>query len=470
MARGKKLEKALPLEEMLELALVPEEEQPYEIPGNWCWVKLKSICEFERGITFPATAKENKETKKNIACLRTANIQNYLQIEDLIYVNKEYMKGNDAKLVRKDDIIMSSANSRELVGKTSYVYTLPFPMTFGGFVLTIRAKHVLSKYLFYYLRLQFLTGKFMGESTQTTNIANINTKILGNYALALPPCPEQIRIVERIEKLFNQLEEAKAKIQSVRDGFEGRKAAILYRAFTGELTKQWREQNGIGMDSWKIHKWGEFLVSIEAGKNWSALGHPPQDDEFGVVKVSAVTWGEFNELESKTCTDERQWNSKTQILEGDFLFSRANTIQLVGNCVIVADISKRLMLSDKILRFYFNESVAPRFVLYFTRSSFYRRQVEALASGNQDGMRNISQKNLKLIKFPIPTIQEQYKLVEVMDSLLNKEQKAKALSKTLLTQIETLKKSILTQAFHGQLGTNDPIEKNICSYNLLEIL
>ena len=119
MARGKKKETLTP-EERLQAALVPESEQPYKVPRNWCWVRVSSVCEFERGITFPASAKEKEPTNTNIPCLRTANVQDELEIDDLIYVDKAYMKGNEAKLVQKDDIIMSSANSRELVGKTSY--------------------------------------------------------------------------------------------------------------------------------------------------------------------------------------------------------------------------------------------------------------------------------------------------------------------------------------------------------------
>ena len=124
------------------------------------------------------------------------------------------------------------------------------------------------------------------------------------------------------------MDEAKQKAQDALDSFETRKAAILHRAFTGELTAQWRKEHGVGVESWKDVSWGTFISSIEAGKNWNAEGRPPQDNEFGVVKVSAVTWGEFNENESKTCTISSQWNETTQIHTGDFLFSRANTLQL----------------------------------------------------------------------------------------------------------------------------------------------
>ena len=90
-------------------------------------------------------------------------------------------------MLREKDIIMSTANSRELVGKTSFVHSLTEEMTFGGFIMAIRSK-IDPKYLFYFLRLQFLNGKFMGNSTQTTNIANINSATFQNTYIPLLVC------------------------------------------------------------------------------------------------------------------------------------------------------------------------------------------------------------------------------------------------------------------------------------------
>ena len=222
----------LSIEERLEQAVIPNWDEPYKLPPNWCWTKLSSISAFERGITFPASAKESLSLTTNIPCLRTANVQESLELHDLLYVDRSYMKDNSDKLVRENDIIMSTANSRELVGKTSFVHSLPEEMTFGGFIMAIRSK-INPKYLFYFLRLQFLNGKFMGNSTQTTNIANINSTALGETETPIPPLTEQERIVLRIESLFAKLDEAKEKAQEIVDGFEKRKAAILHKAFLG---------------------------------------------------------------------------------------------------------------------------------------------------------------------------------------------------------------------------------------------
>jgi type I restriction enzyme, S subunit len=107
---------------------------------------------------------------------------------------------------------------------------------------------------------------------------------------------------------------------------------------------------------------GEILYDIEAGKSFKCEEIPPKNDEIGVAKVSAVTWGEYNELESKTCIEKERINESFLIKSGDFLFSRANTIELVGACVIVKKTSLNVMLSDKTLRFSFLDK--------FIKSSF----------------------------------------------------------------------------------------------------
>ena len=178
----------------------------WDVPSNWCWCRLSDICTFERGITFPSSAKTTYKEESLLPCIRTTNVQEKLELEDLWYIDPIYIKNNNDKLVRNGDIIMSSANSRELVGKTSYVQNIEYDMTFGGFVLNIRSRGIDSKYLFYLLRCYFNKGVFMAESTQTTNIANINAATLGNIIIPLPPLSEQIRITSQVKFILKNIE------------------------------------------------------------------------------------------------------------------------------------------------------------------------------------------------------------------------------------------------------------------------
>lgn len=177
------------------------------MPDNWEIATLAQVSYFERGITFPASAKEYTLNEANIPCIRTTNIQDEFEIDDLIYVGRKYMKSNKNKLVQKDDIIMSSANSKELVGKTCIVKELEREMTFGGFLIAIRGIVVNKKYLHFCLKDLFNKGAFIQKSTQTTNIANVNTETLTSMQIPIPSLYEQNRIVDAIEKLFEKLSE-----------------------------------------------------------------------------------------------------------------------------------------------------------------------------------------------------------------------------------------------------------------------
>jgi type I restriction enzyme S subunit len=192
----------------------PCDNSHYEnLPQGWVKLRLGDVCSFERGITFPSSAKCTIKQPGMIACIRTANVQDNLELDDLWYVGNEYIKGNTEKLVRKNDIIMSSANSRELVGKVSYVHDIPEQMTFGGFVLNIRANEgILPFFLFLMLRALYLKGYYLTIATQTTNIANLNTKILGDIEILLPPLTEQERIINSVTNILASIENITAEL------------------------------------------------------------------------------------------------------------------------------------------------------------------------------------------------------------------------------------------------------------------
>jgi len=160
---------------------------------------------------------------------------------------------------------------------------------------------------------------------------------------------------------------------------------------------------------------GSILYGIEAGKNLRCEERPPLDHELGVVKVSAVTWGRFDPLESKTLPPSYSPPEKARIRLGDLLISRANTIELVGAVVLVDQEPKGLFLSDKILRLVVDED-AKKWVLWFLRSPFGRKQIEELATGNQHSMRNISQDALRRIRLPFPPVENRRALIERVES------------------------------------------------------
>ncbi len=209
-------------------------------------------------------------------------------------------------------------------------------------------------------------------------------------------------------------------------------------------------------EGWNWIHLEEMLNKIEAGKSFRCEERTPSLQQVGVAKVSAVTWGEYNELESKTCLDKSKIEARFLIREGDFLFSRANTVELVGACVIVKKTNLQIMLSDKTLRFLFSDSKFKKYVLYFLKSRLGRSEIERLATGNQESMRNIGQDRIQSIKTPLPSFEEQDQIVEEIEFRLSICDRLETTITENLTRAEALRQSILKQAFKGKLVPQDP--------------
>lgn len=181
---------------------------------SWVSTQLGDVCDFERGITFPSAAKEHIKTTNNIACLRTANIHDEVDLTSLWFVEKTFLKGNHNKIIRLGDIIMSTANSRELVGRSVIIKTCEEEMTFGGFVTAIRTNILAPEFLQLFLKYKTTKGEFSKIATQTTNIANLNTKILSSVYISFPCLLGQKRIVAKIEELYSIIDSIEASLQS----------------------------------------------------------------------------------------------------------------------------------------------------------------------------------------------------------------------------------------------------------------
>jgi len=205
---------------------------------------------------------------------------------------------------------------------------------------------------------------------------------------------------------------------------------------------------------WLRASLGEFIEAIEAGKNFKCEERPPKDGETGIVKVSAVTWGEYDEHETKTVTDLSKVAERLLVAPGDFLFSRANTIQLVGACVIARVVTKRVMLSDKILRLRLR-SVDPRWVLYFLRSPTGRRQIESLATGNQESMRNIGQARIRSVSLPLAPPKECARVVAEIDKHLSRIDAGVAALERVRANLKRYRASVLKAAVEGRLVPNE---------------
>lgn len=170
---------------------------------------------------------------------------------------------------------------------------------------------------------------------------------------------------------------------------------------------------------WAATTLGDLIDGFQAGRNLQAQGRPASDAEFGVLKISAVSWGRFAPTENKALLPHDKPMPHERVKSGDLLISRANTTELVGAPVLVDGDHPNLMLPDKILRvLYRNEAVDRRYLLHALRAEPARLHIEAEATGTSHSMRNLSQPKMREIPIPLAPRAEQERIASKLDALL----------------------------------------------------
>lgn len=163
-------------------------------------VRLADVANFIRGITFKPEDKVIVGTPGSVVCMRTKNIQENLDQRDLISVPERFVKKKE-KMILPGDILVSSANSWDLVGKCCYVESLFYPSAAGGFISILRSKENSSaKFIYYWMISPEMQVKSRQCGRQTTNISNLDV----NRYLELPfpniTYDEQNRAVSILDK------------------------------------------------------------------------------------------------------------------------------------------------------------------------------------------------------------------------------------------------------------------------------
>lgn len=169
--------------------------------SDWNLVPLKNVATFIRGINFKPHDVVPIGTAGAVACMRTKNVQEKLELSDVWAVSKEFVK-RENQILKNGDILISSANSWNLVGKCCWVFDLPWESSFGGFITALRCdpNKIYPRYLYRWFssgRIQNLVRSF---GRQTTNISNLDINRCLELPVPLPPIAEQKRIAAILDK------------------------------------------------------------------------------------------------------------------------------------------------------------------------------------------------------------------------------------------------------------------------------
>lgn len=426
--------------------LVPKDEIPYEVPENWCWVKLGKIATIKTGKKDANYGTEDGEYPFFTCAVKPIKSPGYTYDEEALLV-----PGNGN------------------IGTVLY-YKGKFEAYQRTYIISEFKGNL--KYLYYYFK--FRWKDYNNDKLSGSTISYIKLKNLTEYEVCLPPLDEQVRIVSRIESLFDKVDKAAGLVDETRDGFEKRRAAILDRAFSGELTKKWREENR-NIEFAKINK-KEVEGYFEIPENWKWIeskdifidlprnGYSPKSTEtptpYKTLKLGAITKGYFDDEQIKYINEEIPEDSRLWLKNGDFLIQRSNSIDYVGTCAIYTGNDNEYIYPDLIMRAELNkEIIISNWAVYYINSYYGRNYFVNNATGTAGNMPKINQKVVISLPIPIPPTEEQKELVKIMDRLFEKEKSINELI-YLDELIDITKKSILAKAFRGELGSNDLDEES----------
>lgn len=454
MAKSKKSEATLTLEEKLEQALIADEEQPYKAPDNWCWTTLKSISNLyngDRGSNYPS---KKDYVTEGVPFINAGAIQNNtLEHIEFNYITQQKYESLRAGKIQKNDILYCLRGS---LGKTAIIETDIMGAISSSLCIIRTKKDVLPKYLAYLLRTELITQQ-QDFAENGSAQPNLSAASVMEYKLPLAPLAEQQRIVDRIERMFSKLDEVKENAQNVIDGFENRKSAILHKAFNGELTAKWREENNRNIAEWKNKKLGEYafvtkLAGFEYTKN---IAPNLVNNGVPLFKGKNVQEGtlilKFESFIPKSVSDELP---RSKLTKKCLLTPYVGTI---GN-IALFDGSFEAHLGSNVGKIEIEKETFEEYLLYYLRSDFgYKELTKQKKATAQE---SISIQAIRDVITILPSLEEQHEIVRILDSTLSKEQQAKEKAEEVLERIELIKKSILARAFRGELGTNNPDEES----------
>lgn len=474
--------KELTLEEKLREALIPKEDQPYEIPESWEWVKLGKV---NNVITGNTPSKINKEywENKDIFFVKPSDLhqkRNLKSSEECI----DKRARNNVRILPKYSTLLCCIGS---IGKVAYS-EVEVCTNQQINSLVPKKEIIFSPYNYYVANSNFFQLQILNSAVATT-IAILNKTNTEKLIFPLPPLEEQKRIVEKLDSMFEKINKAKELIQEAKENIENRKESILNKVFKGELTAEWRKNNQTedaiellkSINEEKIKNWEQACIEAERSgkkkpskpkieeienmivskeeepyeipKNWKwvklgevidiKMGQSPNGETVNNTKGIGLIGGpnDMGNLYpkiSRYTTSFTKLSSKDDIILsvratlGRPIFSDGEYCLGRGVCGISSEIINKIFLRH----YFFN--ITDYLYTIATGTTFVQ----------------ISKENIINLNFPLPPLKEQEEIVRILDEILEKESKIKELIE-LEEAIELLEKSILDKAFRGELGTRN---------------
>jgi type I restriction enzyme M protein len=372
-------------------------------------VPLGEVAELIRGITFGKADQLQEATEDSLLVATTKAAQEIgVVAEDLYHIPRSLLK-DDSKLLRAGDILISTANSLHLLGRTTHVRAVDRPMSFGAFMSVVRPSgKILDGYLLRCLRTEYAADFYLRNANTTTNISNLNLSTLAGFKIPLPPLEVQREIVAEIEGYQKVIDGARAVLDHYRPHIPTR-------------------------PEWPMVALGQIISDLESGVSVNSENRPTVPGEVGILKTSCVTSGVFLPQEHKAVLPGEVALVKCKPKRNSIIISRMNTEALVGANAYVDRDFDNLYLPDRLWQTVIKRTdVETRYVQYVLASDECRARISAVCGGTSGSMKNIAKSQFLGISIPLPPIETQQQIVAEIEA----EQRIVAANRELVARFE----------------------------------
>ncbi|MEV8133551.1 restriction endonuclease subunit S [Pseudarthrobacter oxydans] len=385
-------------------------------------VRLGDVASFIRGVTFkPADVEEPSDS--NVDCMRTKNVQSELDRRDVWAVPKTTVKRPD-QFLREGDLLVSSANSWNLVGKACWIPELERPTTFGGFVSVLRPENVDARYLFRWFSSDIVQATMRSFGNQTTNISNLDLRRASNLLLPLPPLDEQRRIaaiLEKADELRTKRREALAHLDTLT-------RSIFHSMFGDPVTNP--------------EKWPLAPLSSLGILDRGVSKHRPRNDprllggRYPLVQTGDVAGaGAYLTRFSSTYSDLGLGQSR--------LWPRGTLcITIAANIAKTAILKIEACFPDSVVGFTADPATTEYVRVWL---SFLQATLEARAP--ESAQKNINLAILRTLPVPVPPIELQQTFATRVAAV----ERLKEMHRKHLAELDALFASLQHRAFKGEL-------------------
>ena len=436
-----------------------------ELPSDWEAGSFGEIVNIIRGVTFPASSKVHDRSDEVVACLRTSHIQDKLLWDNIYFIPKHFVR-REEQLTRRNDILMSMANSSNLVGKVC-INESGGEACFGAFLAAIRCEQVNPKYVYYFLRSTDTQSKLRANSSQTVNIANISVSELEKLEIPIAPFEEQKRIAQKLDTLLAQIDALEARIDAIPTLVERMRKSVLASAMIGSVAAFSPPLVSSTGSRTKLTL-GDETLDVPAGWGSASLGslldsdrklcygvvQPGLEVESGIEMVRVcdidsgkIAWDNVRKIASDVDNEYR----RSRIARGDILLSIVGSI---GRAAIVRKDSSA-NIARAVARLSVDRSrLTPEWLfLWLTCPSV---QWWLASSSKEVARKTLNLKELSELPVLLPTIAEQTEIVRRVEQLFAIADQLEAKVSAAKQRIDSLTQSLLAKAFRGELVPQDP--------------